>query len=435
MPNNVYSWATGFQAPAGLAISGTDLYVANYNGNTISKVDLNNPNLNNVWATGFNGPSYLAISGTDLYVANYNGNTISKVDLNNPNNNSVWATGFQQPEGLAIFGTGLYVANLNTSRISKVDLNNANSNVVWATGFQAPNNLAISGTGLYVANQLGNTISKVDLNNANTNSVWATGFQQPVGLAISGTGLYVSNFIGKTIGNTISKVDLNNPNNNSKWATGFKGPAGLAISGTGLYVANLFDNVISRFEIYLDPDPQPVPNSGICFPAKTPIATDQGIITIDNLIPEIHTIRNKPIVAITKTIARDKYLICFEKDALAKNIPSQETIMSQCHLVFFNGKMIPANDFLYKNDNVKRIKYNGEMLYNVLLETHDKMVVNNLICETLHPENGVAKLYRDLKHMTREEQNKVIEAFNEYVIKHDLFVSKKKTSSNPHAIM
>jgi hypothetical protein len=28
--------------------------------------------------------------------------------------------------------------------------------------------------------------------------------------------------------------------------------------------------------------------------------------------------------------------------------------MSQCHLVFFNGKMIPANDFLYKNDNVKK---------------------------------------------------------------------------------
>ena len=29
------------------------------------------------------------------------------------------------------------------------------------------------------------------------------------------------------------------------------------------------------------------------------------------------------------------------------------------------------------------------MLYNVLMEEHDKMVVNNLICETLHPENGM----------------------------------------------
>ena len=27
------------------------------------------------------------------------------------------------------------------------------------------------------------------------------------------------------------------------------------------------------------------------------------------------------------------------------------------------------------------------------MENHDKMVVNNLICETLHPENGIAILY------------------------------------------
>jgi hypothetical protein len=172
------------------------------------------------------------------------------------------------------------------------------------------------------------------------------------------------------------------------------------------------------------------PSSGICFPAKTPIATDQGIIDIDKLNPEIHTIRSMPIDTITKTISRDKYLVCFEKDALAKNIPSQKTIMSQCHLVFFNGKMIPANEFLYKFDNVKRVKYTGELLYNVLLETHEKMVVNNLICETLHPENGVAKLFRDLKHMNPEEQQQVIKAFNEYVIKNDLFVSKKTNNRN-----
>lgn len=49
------------------------------------------------------------------------------------------------------------------------------------------------------------------------------------------------------------------------------------------------------------------------------------------------------------------------------------------------------------NDKVYNIKYNGEILYNILIEKLDKMVINNLICEALHPENGIAKLYKFIK--------------------------------------
>ena len=57
------------------------------------------------------------------------------------------------------------------------------------------------------------------------------------------------------------------------------------------------------------PPPPPPPISNICFPAKTPITTNQGLIDIDKINPEIHTIRNKKIVAVTKTVTQDNYLV------------------------------------------------------------------------------------------------------------------------------
>lgn len=157
------------------------------------------------------------------------------------------------------------------------------------------------------------------------------------------------------------------------------------------------------------------PVSDICFPATTPILTNKGNINIEQINPDIHTIRNRKIIAITKTITQDKYLICFEKDSLGINIPSQKTIISKNHLIFYKGKMIKAKKFLYFSENVKKIKYNGEVLYNVLLETHDKMMVNNMICETLHPDNVIAQLYRSLPNLNKEEQQELIKQTNKWI--------------------
>jgi len=169
------------------------------------------------------------------------------------------------------------------------------------------------------------------------------------------------------------------------------------------------------------------PISNICFPAKTPIVTNQGIIHIDKINPEIHTIRNKKIVAITKTVSQDKYLICFEKDALGTNMPSQKTLITKNHEILYNGKMTKAKDFLQNFKNVRKVKYTGEVLYNVLMETHNKMVVNNLICETLHPENTIAKIQMVLQNLNSDEQQKLIEEYNNYVIKNNVFNSNKIT--------
>ena len=159
-------------------------------------------------------------------------------------------------------------------------------------------------------------------------------------------------------------------------------------------------------------DATATPSSNICFPAKTPVITNQGPVNIEDINPKIHTIRNKKIVAITKTVAHDKNLVRIAKHALGHLYPEKTTTMSQNHKVFFQGQMVKAKHLVDESNGVTLVPYKGEILYNVLLEEHEKMQVNNLIVETLHPEHKVANLYRFLKNVDAAHHGKLIALFN-----------------------
>jgi hypothetical protein len=173
---------------------------------------------------------------------------------------------------------------------------------------------------------------------------------------------------------------------------------------------NVGSTLIPGPQYYVYPYTNPISNT--CFPANTPITTDQGIIPIEKINPLKHTIRSKQIVAITQTITQDEYLVCFEKNAIANNIPCEKTIVSKNHLIFNKGNMIKAKDFIGKYENIYKIKNKNQILYNILLKKHDKMIVNNLICETLHPDNTIAKLYTVLPRFNLEQQCEMISKYN-----------------------
>ena len=176
----------------------------------------------------------------------------------------------------------------------------------------------------------------------------------------------------------------------------------------------LGNNVVYR--VYASED---LPTSNICFPADTPILTDQGIIAIDQINPDIHTINKKPIVDIIKTITLDKFLVGFKKNALGFNYPTKNTLMSQNHKVYYQGKMRKAKTFLGHFEKAGKVKYTGEILYNVLMEKHSKIQVNNLICETLHPENIIAKLYTKKSNYSDEERDKIVVLLKNCIKKKD----------------
>jgi hypothetical protein len=227
------------------------------------------------------------------------------------------------------------------------------------------------------------------------------------------------------------------------------GPRSIAITTINnvqyAYVTNFDSNTISMYKIddtgVLKPlEPAKVPTGifpmGIttpsidssCFPKNTPIVTDQGIIFIQDIDTSIHTINGKKIAAITKTITPEKHLICFKKHSLGKNYPNERTIMSKQHSVLYKGEMVKACKLLHLHlEGVRKIKYNGEILYNVLMEKHDEIRINNLICETLNPNTKVAQIYNskvsdEIKNnliieMNGYKKNKYIEALRKFYAK------------------
>ena len=113
---------------------------------------------------------------------------------------------------------------------------------------------------------------------------------------------------------------------------------------------------------------------------------------IENIIPSVHTINNRRIVALTKTIATTKTLICFEKDSIGPNMPNTRTVMTGCHQLYHRGKLSPARVFL-NNRSIHKVSNSGEPLYNILMERYEVMRVNNLAVETLHPGHYIAQKY------------------------------------------
>src|SRR5690554_3352869 len=74
--------ATDVNVPTGIALQGNNLYISEYDGYKISRIDITeaNPIAVNV-VTGITNPANLAFNGDFLYIAEPYANKISKIDV------------------------------------------------------------------------------------------------------------------------------------------------------------------------------------------------------------------------------------------------------------------------------------------------------------------------------------------------------------------
>jgi len=234
------------------------------------------------------------------------------------------------------------------------------------------------------------TNSIVQASTKTLNGTWST----PTDLSAAGQDAYDPRIAIGSLGDAIAVWTGNNYTNfiiqastktlNGSWST----PTNLSAAGQD---ASFPQIAIYNYTTTTTTIP-PTTTEPICLVSGTPIVTDQGIVPIEQIDTTKHTISNKRIVAVTKTITPEKHLVVFEKDSIAINCPSQLTIMTPGHEVLYKGKLVQSKHFVGRLDGVHTIPYNGkDILYNVLLEQHGLMKVNNMVLETLHPSNKVAK--------------------------------------------
>jgi hypothetical protein len=136
--------------------------------------------------------------------------------------------------------------------------------------------------------------------------------------------------------------------------------------------------------------------SETCFPAHTQIKTDQGTLSIQKLVPHHHTIQGKSVVALTATYSSDKEMVLLQKDSIRKNYPAKDTLMSRKHKIYMKGKLKAAYRLVDQYKGISLVPYQGQKLYNVVLEDYGLMNVQGMLCETLHPLNPMAQYFRQL---------------------------------------
>ena len=72
------SLVSGDYGAAGVAISGSDLFVSNASTGTVAEYTTSGTLVNASLVTGLNTPYSIAVSGNDLFVANRNSSTIGE---------------------------------------------------------------------------------------------------------------------------------------------------------------------------------------------------------------------------------------------------------------------------------------------------------------------------------------------------------------------
>jgi hypothetical protein len=159
------------------------------------------------------------------------------------------------------------------------------------------------------------------------------------------------------------------------------------------------------------------PYSNICFPRGEKVLTDNGYKNIEQIDIKLDTIRGEKIEELTQTQTQEKKLVLIKCGALMKNMPCKDTLITNNHKVLYKGKLVEA----YKlatlvETGVILVDYNGETLYNILLEgeKEGKMVVNGMIVETLSHTNNIARLYKKIRKYgtTEYKKKRMIELYN-----------------------
>jgi uncharacterized delta-60 repeat protein len=221
--------------------------------------------------------------------------------------------------------------------------------------------------------------------------------------------------------------DLVSPSTEIGYSVAIQTDGKVLVGGTAVNIEDSGANNSFILARYFGFPPFPIPIISICFPAGTPVLTDQGNIPIEEINPDIHTIKKNPIIAITQSFMNEDTIVCIEKHSLGINIPNKRTFISNYHGIIYKNQLIPAERLVGRLRGIYYVKYNKQVLYNVLMEKHYIINVNNMSVETLNPKNIVAKLYKN-EH-SPEEKTRLILEINE-ISKNNRNIKNKKNCEN-----
>ena len=233
--------AAQFKYPAGVAVQGDSLFVADGSNDRIRMIILSTREVTTVaggtegfldgtgTAARFNFPAGVAVQGDSLFVADLFNHRIRKIILSTQEVTTVaggtegfldgtgTAARFDHPRGVAVQGDSLFVADRDNNRIRKIILSTQEVTTVAGDGtegfldgtgtaarFDDPRGVAVQGDILFVADRENNRIRKIILSTQEVTTVaggtegfldgtgTAARLDRPRGLLVRGDILFVA---------------------------------------------------------------------------------------------------------------------------------------------------------------------------------------------------------------------------------------------------
>ncbi|MFI5165644.1 MAG: hypothetical protein ACHQQS_03410 [Thermoanaerobaculales bacterium] len=238
--------------PTGLAFDGAHIWVANFNGNSVTEINASDGSKVGTFNAGgdINGPEGLAFDGAHIWVANYNNNNVTKLNASDGTKVGTFIAGgdINAPRGLAFDGAHIWVANQGNNSVTELNASNGSEVGTFTAGgdINNPFGLAFDGAHVWVANYGSNSVTELNASNGSKVGTFNAGgdINGPWGLAFDGAHIWVAN-------NSASSVTELNASDGSKVGTFNAGtdinhPLALAFDGAHIWVANFDGHFVTE---------------------------------------------------------------------------------------------------------------------------------------------------------------------------------------------
>jgi hypothetical protein len=196
------SLVSGLDDPLGIALSGSDLFVAFHFDGTVGEYTTAGATVHSSLISGLGSDTQnVAVSGSDLFVAS--GNKIGEYTTSGAPLSPSLITGLSTPVGMAFSGSDLFVSNYASNTIGEYTTSGTPvSPSLISVGLDGPEDIVVSGSDLFVANYKNGTIGEYTTSGTTLNPALVSGLgpDNPFGLALSGSDLFVTNIFNGTVG-------------------------------------------------------------------------------------------------------------------------------------------------------------------------------------------------------------------------------------------
>ena len=227
---------------------GQAIYVANEGNGTVGEYTTSGGVVNPSLVSGLTYNFGVAVSGSNLFVANGGGSgTISQYTTSGAVVNPALVTGLNNPYGVAVYGSNLFVVNfaqpyLSNGTVGEYTTSGAVVNPSLVSGLYAPQGIAVAGSNVFVADPPNGTIGEYTTSGAVVNPSLISGLDYPYGIAVSGSNLFIT-----TDNNTVAEYTTSGTVVNPSLISGLNYPHGIAVSGSNLFVANTNAGTIGEY--------------------------------------------------------------------------------------------------------------------------------------------------------------------------------------------